>query len=326
MSSNIPVLKPDEAVARLRARNEPYQADYYAMYSSLLAGIVTDPALMLVPADDHVVHRGDGVFETVKCVGGRIYCLGAHLDRLAYSAGKIGLAAPGSREQLADVVLQTVRAGGRRDCLIRILLTRGPGGFGISPYECPRPTLYVIIYALKAPFMDQHPEGARVITSHVPVKAGFFATIKSCNYLPNALMKKEATDAGVDFALAFDEFGHLAEGATENAGVVTPAGRLRAPSRERILAGTTMLRALHHAEELVHRGLLSAVETGPITRDDLAQAREILIFGTTPDVTAVFALDGKPVGSGAPGPVFKALSELLLREIHGDTPHHISAW
>ena len=324
--ASIPILTAADAAARWTARREPYHADYFAMYSSLLGGIVTDPAWMLVPADDHLVHRGDGVFETIKCVSGRAYCLNQHLDRLANSADKIGLRSPWNRDALTDVVLQTVRAGNRPDCLIRVLLARGPGGFGINPYECPQPALYVVIYALKPPFMTQHPEGARVCTSHVPVKDGFFATIKTCNYLPNTLMKKEAVDRGVDFALAFDERDHLTEGATENAGIVTEDSQLRVPGPERILRGTTMSRATDLARQLVGQGILKSIENGPITRQDLSQAREILIFGTTPDVTAVVELDGRPVGAGKPGPVFRGLSELLLQEIHGNSPLHTAVW
>ena len=71
----IPILSAADVHERLAARRPAWAANYHAMYSSVFGGIVTDPALMLVPADDHVVHRGDGVFETLKCVGGAVYAM-----------------------------------------------------------------------------------------------------------------------------------------------------------------------------------------------------------------------------------------------------------
>ena len=289
--------------------------EYYAMYSSAWDGIVTDPSLMVVPADDHLVHRGDGVFETIKCVDGLIYCLTAHLERLAFSARNVGLTSPWSQTDLSQIIIQTIRAGGNRDCLVRILLSRGPGSLGVNPYDCPKPGLYVVVHQLKPSFMEAHPEGARVITSKVPVKPGFFANIKSCNYLPNVLMKKEAFDAGADFSLSFDERGFLAEGATENAGIVDENGALLVPTTDRILSGTTMFRATELAKQLKDNSLLAAVRSSAITRDMMSTAREIMIFGTTPDVTAVVEFDGKPVGSGRPGPVALELNRLIINDI-----------
>jgi branched-subunit amino acid aminotransferase/4-amino-4-deoxychorismate lyase len=322
---SLPILTAPELARRLAAARQPYHDGYYAFYSSLLDGLVTDPTLMTVPLDDHLVHRGDGVFETLKCVEGGIYLWREHVDRLLRSAHRIGLQVPWTREVLADLTAQTVRAGGHRDCLVRMIVSRGPGSLGVSPYDCPRPGLYILAHELKPSFMAAHPGGARVITSALPVKPSFFATIKSCNYLPNALLKKEAADAGVDFALCFDEAGRLAEGATENAGLVTRDHVLRVPTAERILAGTTMNRALELARALLGPEL-RAVETGPITRVDLAAAAEILIFGTTPDVTAVIELDGRAIGPGEPGPVWRLLHDQLVRDLHGNADLRLSVF
>ena len=307
----------------LAATRQPWHAHQYAMFSSSLGGIVTDPLWMTAPVDDHLVHRGDGVFETLKCVAGRIYLGREHIARLFRSAGHIGLVSPWSESDLIDIVRQVVRAGGKTDCLIRVLLSRGPGGFGVNPYECPRPGLYVIAHRLTPPFMDAHPGGARVKSSVIPVKAGVFATVKTCNYLPNALMKKEAVDAGVDFTVNFDEQGFLGEGATENIGLLTAARELLVPETGRILAGTTMLRTMELARPLVERGVLARIAHARLTRDDVAKAAELYILGTTPDVTAIVEFDGQPVSGGRPGPMWKKLSDLLCRDIaQGD--HHIA--
>ncbi len=294
---------------------QPYQAAYYAMYSSLWEAIVTDPLLMVVPADDHVVHRGDGVFEAVKCVEGAIYNLGAHLDRLQASSDRLSLVWPCDRPAMIERIVATVRAGGRSSAMIRIFITRGPGGFSVNPYECPAPQLYCVVTALGRPFMEVHPGGARVRTSGLPAKAAFMATVKNCNYVPNMLMKKEAVDAGVDFVAGYDERGFLTEGATENIGIVTADRRLVFPRLGGILPGTTMLRVMELARNLVARGVLRAVETADLTRAEVISAAELLITGTTVNVTAGVEYDGRPVGAGVPGPVQKALDALLMDDM-----------
>jgi branched-subunit amino acid aminotransferase/4-amino-4-deoxychorismate lyase len=318
----LPLFSP----ANLPFRRQPFHDEYFAMYSSAWNGIVTDPALMTVPMDDHLVHRGDGVFETIKCVDGNIYCLAAHLDRLFFSAGKIGLASPWSKDDLGGIIAQTLRAGGHRNALVRVILSRGPGSLGVNPYDCPAPGLYVLAHKLKPSFMELHPEGARVISSQVPVKPGYFANIKSCNYLPNVLMKKEATDAGADFSISFDESGHMAEGATENAGVLSAERELLVPTAERILMGTTMVRAVDLAQELVKSGLIRAVRADRISRATVASAPEMYIFGTTPDVTAATSFDGRPVGDGKPGAVFLALHALIMKDLRSNADVLTPAW
>jgi branched-chain amino acid aminotransferase len=161
--------------------------------------------------------------------------------------------------------------------------------------------------------MDLHPEGARVLRSAVPAKPGFWAAIKNCNYLPNVFMKREAVDANVDFTLGYDDHGHLTEGATENAGIVTRGGVLVFPELKNILAGTTMLRVMSLASEL--RGVVKAVEVRGITEAEVADAAELLIVGTTLNVVAGVAYNGKPVGSGRPGPVYQALQDALVADM-----------
>lgn len=314
----IPVLDRSAWLDVLDGTRRPWHDAYYAMYSSLWGGVVTDPALMLVPADDHVVHRGDGVFETIKCTGGAVYALARHLARLEASATRIGLRSRWGEHDLADLVLQTLRAGRRPDALVRVLMSRGPGSYGVNPHDCPEPQLYITAYRLSPPFMRLHPEGARAVTVDVPLKPGFLATVKTCNYLPNALMKKAAEEAGAHFPLAYDERGFLAEGATENLGIVSPEGALRLPRADRILDGITVQRVRALAPAAVAAGLLRGVEVGDVPRASVESAAELLVFGTTPDVTAVVNLDGRPVGAGVPGPAQAFLNRLLEDDIRGN--------
>jgi len=289
----------------------PFQDHYFAMYSSLYGGLVTDPALMLLPIDDHMVHRGDGIFEAVKAVRGQIYNLAAHVARLNESSRGLHLRLPVSDAELTALIVDTVGAGGRPECMIRVFVSRGPGGFSVNPYECPQPQLYVVVTSVGTPFMRGHPEGARVRTSRIPAKTAAMAVIKNCNYAPNVLMKREAVDAGVDFVVGFDENGHMTEGAVENMGIVTQERCLLFPKLDRILPGTTMLRVIDLARALVRTGPLQEVAFRDITRHDVVSAAEFLVTGTTINVAAAVEFDGLKIGAGRPGPVYEALSAAL---------------
>src|SRR2546422_8722367 len=99
-------LTADEVVARLRELRVRQPVKYWAFYSSQLGGIVTDPALMVIPFDDHMVHRGHGIFDTAAVVDGKIYDLEAHLDRFVRSARTSKPELPPPRE-MRDLIVRT---------------------------------------------------------------------------------------------------------------------------------------------------------------------------------------------------------------------------
>ncbi len=309
------VISRDNYFDALERGRKEYHSAYYAMYSSLLGGVTMDPLLMQVPVDDHVVHRGDGVFETFKCVGGAVYNLRAHLDRFAKSAHLLDFAMRWSIEEIQDLVLATARAAGKSDCAVRLMLSRGPGSFSVNPYDCDGPQLYIIVSKLKDGFMILHPEGASLGISKVSAKLSFFARVKNCNYLPNVLMKKESVDMGVDFVVGFDSRGIMTEGACENVGLVTPGGELAFPTLDGILCGTTMMRVVELAEANMAEIGLSSVNLRDITQRELRDAAEIIIVGTTPNVTAVREFDRKSLPAPIPGSITSQLNELLLSDI-----------
>lgn len=315
MGMNKEVVGRKEWLARLPQREKKL----YAMYSSVTDCIVTDPSIMSVPVDDHMVHRGDGVFESFKCVDGNIYNLEDHLARLERSCNALGIVLWASGEELSDIIVQTVQSGGRRDALVRLLVSRGQGTMGVNPYSCFRPEVYIVVYELPDAKIDHLPDGVSVAVSKVPIKPGIFATVKTCNYLPNVLMKKEAVDLGVDFTVTLDESRNLGEGATENIGIVTRGKELFMPPPERVLAGTTAKRALEFAQQLKGERILTTAEFRPISLGMARSAAEIHIYGTTPNITPVTVFDGKPVGDGKPGPIAERLFNMLKQEMIPDS-------
>jgi branched-subunit amino acid aminotransferase/4-amino-4-deoxychorismate lyase len=305
----------DQVVDQLMRIQVPYQRNYLAMYSSWHGGVITDPSLMMVPIDDHLVHRGDGVFEAFKCVGGNIYALDRHLDRIEISAQAVSLALPVSRSELVEVILATVRIAGTSDCLLRVFVSRGPGGFSTNPYECPASQLYVVVTRLDVPPPDQYAQGVTLKSSRIPIKKAYFANIKSCNYLSNVLMRKEALDSGVHFTVSLDEEGFLGEGPTENIGIITRQREFFIPRFDGILRGITVTRMLELARPLLETGDLTYIGEADITPEQAYSAREVMMFATTFDVLPVIQFDDHVISGGKPGPLYDRFLQLLRHDI-----------
>src|SRR5918999_3272709 len=132
VSTSIQILTADDVRAHLNALRAQQPVKYWAFYSSQLGGIVTDPALMVIPFDDHMVHRGHGIFDTAGLVGGRIYDLEAHLDRFLLSAERSKLRLPGTREEMRDIIIKTTAVSGQREGSIRYWLSSGTGSLELS--------------------------------------------------------------------------------------------------------------------------------------------------------------------------------------------------
>ena len=94
-TTTLRTLTAEAVIDELRALRRRQPVKYSAFYSSQLGGVVTDPALMVLPFDDHMVHRGHAIFDTAAIVDGRIYDLEAHLDRFIRSAAHSKLTAAG---------------------------------------------------------------------------------------------------------------------------------------------------------------------------------------------------------------------------------------
>ena len=309
------LLDADAALAALRALRTKQPVKYAAFYSSQLGGIVTDPALMVIPFDDHMVHRGHGIFDTAGLVDGKIYDLEAHLDRFVRSAGHSRLRLPGTRDEMRDIIIRTAAASGRRDGAIRYWLSSGPGSLALSPAEGAEPGFFVMVFPGLSYPERWYTEGLRVMTTTYPIKPPLYAITKSTNYLPNVLMQMEAKEAGFDNGVFVDEHGCVGESSNMNVAFVTADGVLRHPRFDHILSGCTSLRALELAPALQKNGLISGIEVGDVPVAQARAAREMLLLGSSVKVAPIVAWDGQPIGDGKPGPVARALLALLEEDM-----------
>lgn len=309
------VLSSNEIQNKLLERSYSAQKNYLAMYSTWWGGIVRDPGLMVVPVDDHLVHRGDGVFEAIKVVQGRAFLLQEHLERLASSAEKISLPLPMSLDEIRQVVLETTRVTGAQSAVLRLYISRGPGGFTTNPYESISSQMYLIVTAFTPLAEEKYYHGVKLGRSLISPKEPWLATIKTCNYLPNVLMKKESVDRKLDFTVGVDSQGFLTESSTENVVLVDRQRNLLRPRLRQILKGTTMMRSFALAESLASQGLLKSIQEKDLTEQDLFAAQEVMMIGTTIDVLPVTEYEGQKIGSGVQGEVAAQMLKLLREDM-----------
>ncbi len=303
------VINEFQYMERILALERPGEDRILAFYDHRLRAVVTNPRLMLIPMDDHLVHRGDGVFEALKFVDGRIYQLDAHLARLRASTEAIFIGAPAPWEEIRRLVVEVARASGARNGSLSIFIGRGLGGFSLDFRECEHPTLYIV--ARKAPALPEQfwEKGVTACRSSFPAKSENFARIKSVNYLPNVLMKREAILKGCAYPLCFGPDHFLAEGASENIIIVDCKGELVVPEMKYALLGTTMLRGL----ELI--GKEREYVTRSISEDDIRVSREVIMMGTSIDAVSIVRYNGKPIHDVRPGPVSRRLRVLLQEDL-----------
>ncbi|KAG7534640.1 Aminotransferase-like PLP-dependent enzyme [Arabidopsis thaliana x Arabidopsis arenosa] len=288
------------------------------MYSSVVDGITTDPAAMVLPLDDHMVHRGHGVFDTAMIVNGYLYELDQHLDRILRSASMAKIPLPFDRETIKRILIQTVSVSECRDGSLRYWLSAGPGDFLLSPSQGLKPTLYAIVIKTN---LAINPAGVKVVTSSIPIKPPEFATVKSVNYLPNVLSQMEAEAKGAYAGIWLGEDGFIAEGPNMNVAFVVNGGKeLVMPRFDNVLSGCTAKRTLTLAEQLVSKGMLKSVKVMDVTVEDGKKADEMMLIGSGVLIRPVIQWDEEFIGDGKEGPIAKALLDLLLEDMRSGPP------
>lgn len=317
--SDVPILTCSEAFERLKKNreNQKGKQQFLAMYSSIFGGITTDTSAMVIPLDDHMVHRGHGVFDTAAIVDGHLYEFDQHLDRILRSASLAKINLPFDRENIRRILIQTVSASKCKTGSLRYWLSAGPGDFQLSPSDCHQPALYAIVIQDQSPHDSR---GIKVVTSSVPIKPPQFATVKSVNYLPNALSKMEAEENDAYASIWLDNDGFVAEGPSMNVAFVTKEKDLLMPAFDKILSGCTAKRVLTLAEGLVKEGKLHGIKIDDVTVEEGKKADEMMLIGSGVLVRPVVQWDNQVIGDGKEGPITRALLALILEDMKSGPP------
>lgn len=262
-----------------------------------------------VSALDRGLLYGDGLFETVRAYGGKPFLLDEHLERMAASARALRIAERLDTALIASGVAELLEANGLAsgdaDAYIRINLTRGLHTGALTLEPAAEPTVTVIARPLSPPPRERYERGIACITATIRRNADSpLPRHKTLNYLEGLLAKTEARDAGADDALLLDTDGRVAEGASSNLFIARDGALATPPLDAPILPGITRGLVLRLAADLG----IDAAER-PIQPDELRDADEIFLTSSVAEIVPVRALDGRPVGDGAPGPLVRRLHE-----------------
>jgi len=255
----------------------------------------------------HVEDRGyqfaDGVYEVCEVRGGRPVDERRHIDRLDRSLRELRITWPISRRALGVVVRETIRRNRVRYGIVYLQISRGvaPRDHAFPPAGTPS-SLVVTAKSLDAAGNEaMAAAGIAVIT--VPENRWPRVDIKSISLLPNVLAKQAAREASAREAWFVDPSGHVTEGSSTNAWIVTRDGKLvTRPADHSILRGVTRTVLL---EVIAAQGL--TFDERPFTVEEAYVAREAFVTSASQIVMPVVSIDGRPVGNGAPGLVASAL-------------------
>jgi 4-amino-4-deoxychorismate lyase len=169
---------------------------------------------MVIPFDDHMVHRGHGIFDTAGIVNGKIYDLDAHLDRFLKSAERSKLKLPGTAREMRDIIIRTTAASGGADGLRSgYWLSSGTGNLDLTPVAGADPGFFVMIFPGLVYSREVEDRRAVARDGRRPIRSSRRSTPspRRTNYLPNVLMQMEAKEKGFDNGVFIDHDGHVGE-------------------------------------------------------------------------------------------------------------------
>jgi len=268
---------------------------------------------------DHGLLYGDGVFEGIRAYDAVVFKLKEHIDRLYRSAHTIMLQIPLTKEEMTQVVLETLQKNSLKDAYIRLVVTRGAGDLGLNPKKCSKPTIIVITDTIALHKSEAKEKGVTAMLSWVkrdPVDATTHE-IKSLNYLNSILAKIEANISGFDEAICLDKNGFICEGVAENIFIIEKGKLFTPPSYTGALPGITAEAIINLARKLAYE-----VEEKNITPYELFTADEVFFTGTAAEIVPVREINKRQIGNGNPGPITKKLMEefsKLVRDPHQGT-------
>ena len=258
---------------------------------------------------------GDGVWEGLRLVRGRLISIEDHLDRLYEGAGAIRLDIGLDRAALLAAVHATLERNGMTDgAHVRLMVTRGRKTTpNQDPRFAPGPATIVIVAEYKAPLPESKARGLKLFTSAIRCSGPdvFDLRLNSHSRLNFIQALIQAIDAGADEALMLDPQGFVASCNSTNFFILR-GGELWTSTGRFNFKGITRKTIIR----------LFAAEVGTVRELDFTlaetySAQEAFVTGTLGGVTPVVSIDGRRIGDGTPGPLTKRVAEIYGASLLG---------
>jgi D-alanine transaminase len=254
-----------------------------------------------VHIEDRGYQFGDGVYEVIAVMDGRLVDEERHLRRLNRSLTELRINPPMCNAALKIVMREVVRRNGVESGIVYLQVTRGVATREHAFPKSAKPVLVITSRRARPPDPRLSRAGIAVIT--IPDIRWQRCDIKSIALLPNVLGKQQAREAGAYEAWQVDREGYITEGTSTNAWIVTEDGAVVTRAADHaILNGVTRLAVL----DIIHGEGYRLVER-PFSVAEAKAAREAFLTSTTADLLPVVRLDGAPVADGKPGPLSRKL-------------------
>ena len=250
---------------------------------------------------------GDAVYEVLRVYRGKPWLEQEHFDRFERSLGEIkitGVDMPRMRQRMHE----TIKAGGFQEAMVYLQVTRGaaPRKHAFPKDVAPLELLWVQEYPDSYRPLCQ--TGCAVIT--FPDLRWHRADIKSTNLLGNVLANQASSEAGCAEALLYLPDGTMTEASHSTFFVVKNNALHTTPLKANVLPSITRAYAL----KLANMANIEVIERN-LRRDELLDADEMFLLGTTCEVLPIVTVDGKPVKSGQPGPLTRRLQGVYTESV-----------
>jgi len=245
---------------------------------------------------------GDSVYEVIPAYGGRLFRLEQHLRRLEQSLAAIRMATPLGRAAWESALTRLVAPfSGRDEVGVYLQVTRGPAGKRDHAIpEAIRPTVFAMVNPIDPPDPELAERGIAAVTLD-DIRWGL-CNIKATTLLANVLLRQQAKDRQAMEAILVRD-GMVTEGAASNLFAVRAGLLVTPPKGPFLLPGITRDLVLELAAE---DGIPHA--EAPVTAAELESAEEIWLTSSTNEIMPVTRLDGEPVASGLPGPLWRHMA------------------
>lgn len=255
-----------------------------------------------IPVLDRGFIFGDGVYEVIPAYSKHPFRLAEHLRRLQHSLDKVRITNPHSDAEWSRMTGEILQRNAGDDQSVYLQVTRGVAKRDHAFPKDVKPTVFMMSTPLVTPAPALVESGVACITAQD--HRWLNCDIKSVSLLGNCMLRQLSVDAGAAETILFRD-GQLTEASASNVFVVRDGVVLAPPKDHLVLPGITYDVVIEIA-----RAREFQIEVRPVSEAEVRGADEIWVTSSTKEVLAVTTLDGKPVGDGKPGLLFRRMHAL----------------